>query len=112
MRQTGITRRRMLVNGARALVGLTVAGSCRSFNESRKETPRGFKLAICDWTIGNRANPASLEVAKRIGLDGVQVDFGRSEDKMPLFDVDLQRQFLDEQLRQEVQIASLAMGVL
>ncbi|MCP4257755.1 MAG: sugar phosphate isomerase/epimerase [Planctomycetes bacterium] len=112
MKHSYITRRRILVNGAKALAGLTLAGSCRSFNESAKDTPHGFKLAVCDWTIGNRASPASLEVAKRIGLDGVQVDFGKAEDVLPLFDTDLQRQFLDEQRKQDVQIASLAMGVL
>jgi L-ribulose-5-phosphate 3-epimerase len=112
MKQSGITRRRVLVNGARALAGLSVAGSCRPLAQTRKETLRGFKIGVCDWTIGKRANPASLEMAKRIGLDGVQVDFGSGEDKLPLFDADLQRQFLDEQLRQDVQISSLAMGVL
>lgn len=110
--QTGIARRRMLINGAKALAGLTLAGSCRSFTEASKEKPRGFKIGVCDWTIGKRANPASLEVAKRIGLDGVQVDFGRSENKLPLFNADLQKRFLDEQFKQDVQIASLAMGVL
>ena len=112
IKQTEITRRGVLVNGAKALAGITLVGSCRSFTEAKKEKPRGFKLAVCDWTIGKRANPASLEIAKRIGLDGVQVDFGRSEDTLPLFDVDLQKQFLDEQRKQDVQIASLAMGVL
>jgi len=102
----------MLVNGARALAGLTVAASCRPFAEAGKETPRGFKLAVCDWTIRKTADPASLEVAKRIGLDGVQVDFGRGEDTLPLFDTDLQRRFLDEARKQDMQIASLAMGVL
>jgi len=102
----------MLVNGARALAGLTVVSSCRPFGEARKETPRGFKLAVCDWTIGKTADPASLEAAKRIGLDGVQVDFGRGEDTLPLFDADLQRRFLDEVRKQDMQIASLAMGVL
>ena len=102
----------MLVNGARALAGLTMVSSCRPFDEAEKETPRGFKLAVCDWTIGKRADPASLEIAKRIGLDGVQVDFGRGEDTLPLFDTDLQRRFLDEVLRQDMEIASLAMGVL
>ncbi len=98
----------MLVNGARALAGVTMVSSCRP----RKETPRGFKLAVCDWTIRKTADPASLEVAKRIGLDGVQVDFGRGEDTLPLFDADLQRRFLDEARKQDMQIASLAMGVL
>jgi sugar phosphate isomerase/epimerase len=112
LKQMGITRRSMLVNGAKALAGLSVASSCRPFAGEKKEKPRGFKIGVCDWTIGKRANPASLEVAKRIGLDGVQVDFGRAEDKLPLFDADLQRRFLDQQHKQDVQIASLAMGVL
>ncbi|HUU18286.1 MAG TPA: sugar phosphate isomerase/epimerase family protein [Sedimentisphaerales bacterium] len=112
MKHSGITRRRMLVNSARALAGLTMVSSCRPFDEARKETPRGFKLAVCDWTIGKTADPGSLEAAKRIGLDGVQVDFGRGEDTLPLFDADLQRRFLDEVLRQDMEIASMAMGVL
>jgi L-ribulose-5-phosphate 3-epimerase len=102
----------MLVNGARALAGLSLAASCRPLAGARKEKPRGFKLAVCDWTIGKTADPASLEAAKRIGLDGVQVDFGRGEGTLPLFDADLQRRFLDEVLRQDMEIASLAMGVL
>jgi sugar phosphate isomerase/epimerase len=104
----------MLANGARVLAGLTLAASCRPPGEeaARKKTVSGFKLAVCDWTIGKTADPASLEMAKRIGLDGVQVDFGRGEDTLPLFDADLQRRFLDEVLRQDIEIASLAMGVL
>ncbi len=102
----------MLANSARALAGLTVAASCRPSDEAEKETPRGFKLAVCDWTIGKATDPESLEAAKRIGLDGVQVDFGRGEDTLPLFDADLQRRFLDEVRKQDMQIASLAMGVL
>ncbi len=112
MKHSGITRRRMLVNSARALAGLTMVSSCRPFDEARKEKPRGFKLGVCDWTIGKTADLGSLEVAKRIGLDGVQVDFGRGEDTLPLFDANLQRRFLDEVLRQDIEIASLAMGVL
>ncbi len=102
----------MLVNSARALAGLTMVSSCRPFDEARKETPRGFKLAVCDWTIGKTTDPGSLEAAKRIGLDGVQVDFGRGQETLPLFDADLQRRFLEEVRMQDMEIASLAMGVL
>ncbi len=112
MTNSRITRRRMLVNSARALAGLTMVSSCRPFDEARKETPRGFKLAVCDWTIGKTTDPGSLEAAKRIGLDGVQVDFGRGQETLPLFDADLQRRFLEEVRMQDMEIASLAMGVL
>ncbi|MBN1806621.1 MAG: sugar phosphate isomerase/epimerase [Sedimentisphaerales bacterium] len=106
-----ITRRRVLTGGAMTLAGLTLVGSCSSFTALGKK-PRGFRIAVCDWTIGKRTNPASLEMAKRIGLDGVQVDFGSAGNKLPLFDTDLQKKFLDETQKQNVRIASLAMGVL
>jgi sugar phosphate isomerase/epimerase len=110
-KRTKITRRRVMANGAMALAGLTLATSCSSFTAIGKK-PRGFKIAVCDWTIGKRTNPASLELAKKIGLDGVQVDFGRTENTLPLFDTDLQKVFLDAEKKNDIQIASLAMGVL
>jgi L-ribulose-5-phosphate 3-epimerase len=113
MRQRRISRRRLLLNSTRALAGLTLAASCRPFaREAAKAKPGGFKLGVCDWTIGKTTDPASLQMAKGIGLDGVQVDFGRAEDDLPLFDADLQRRFLDEARNQDMEIASLAMGVL
>jgi len=113
MTERRISRRLLLVNSAQALAGLTVGASCRPFaTEPAKAKPRGFKLGVCDWTIGKTADPASLELAKRIGLDGVQVDFGRADNELPLFNADLQRRFLDEARKQDMEIASLAMGVL
>jgi sugar phosphate isomerase/epimerase len=51
-------------------------------------------------------------MAKEIGLDGVQVDFGRDEDNLPLFDKDLQKRFIDARAEQQIEISSLAMGAL
>jgi L-ribulose-5-phosphate 3-epimerase len=108
------TRREMMLAAARAAAGLTLTTSCAPFAKRRRTEicDAGFKLAVCDWTIGKATDPGSLEVAKRIGLDGVQVDFGRGQDELPLFDPDLQKKFLDEAKRQNMEIASLALGVL
>ena len=38
---------------------------------------RGFKIGGCDWSMGKCCDPAALDVAKEIGLDGVQVDSAR-----------------------------------
>jgi len=106
-----ITRRRVLKAGAGVLAGLSLTSACNSplrFGGSRK----GFKLGVCDWTIGKKTNPGSFEMAKRIGLDGVQVDFGSGEKELPLFDKDLQAKMLAEAKKQRMEIASLAMGVL
>ena len=114
MKHSHITRRRMMADSARAVAGLAVTCSCAPFAErqSSKACPGGFKLAVCDWTIQKMTNPASLEVAKRIGLDGVQVDFGRGQDDLPLFNSNLQKKFLDARQEHQVEIASLALGAL
>jgi sugar phosphate isomerase/epimerase len=105
----------MMVGAARAAAGLAVTCSCAPLAEQEQEQAKGaagFKLAVCDWTIGKTADPGSFEIAKRIGLDGVQVDFGRGDSRLPLFDEELQQRFLDEVRKQKMEIASLAMGVL
>jgi len=112
-----ISRRQMFATAAGAVAGLTLAGSGLSLGQERKEkrqkTPQGFRLGVCDWTIGKRCDPAALALAKKIGLDGVQVDFGGGPDKdPPLFSGDLQKRYLEEVKAQEMRIASLAMGVL
>ena len=72
-----------------------------------------IKIGICDWTIWKRTEPASLASAKQLGLDGVQVDFGGpQDDKLVLFDPKLQNKFLAEAKKHQVQIGSLAMGIL
>jgi L-ribulose-5-phosphate 3-epimerase len=110
MKCSQITRRQMMVGAARAVAGLALTSSCARFAE--RCCPQGFKIGVCDWTIGKATDPASLEVARRIGLDGVQVDFGRGDNDLPLFDMELQNRFLDEVQKQQMEIASLAMGVL
>jgi len=103
----------MMIGAAQAAAGLTLVSSCASSAKRKAKAQRGgFKIGVCDWTIGKRSDPASLEVAKRIGLDGVQVDFGRAEDDLPLFDAELQKKFVEARQEHEMEIASLALGVL
>lgn len=75
----------------------------------------GLKFGACDWTLKLTAKPESLDLARRIGLDGVQVDFGSeppADGRLPLFDQALQERFLAGSAESGVAIPSLAMGVL
>jgi L-ribulose-5-phosphate 3-epimerase len=101
----------MMIGAAHAAAGLVLTCSCAPLTEKDK-APKGFKIGVCDWTIGKKANPESFKVAKQIGLDGVQVDFGSGEKRLPLFDMELQDNMLEEARKYKVEIASLAMGVL
>ena len=74
-----------------------------------------IKIGACDWTLKLATQSAALDLAKRIGLDGVQVDFGRTRDaqgRLPLFDEKLQDTYLAQSAELGVAIPSLAMGVL
>ncbi len=114
MKYSHITRRKMMTNTARAVAGLTLTASCAPLAKrpSAETCDRGFKIGVCDWTIGKRTDPAALEMAKRIGLDGVQVDFGRGENDLPLCNLQLQKTYLAEAKKHNIEIASLALGVL
>lgn len=75
----------------------------------------GLKFGACDWTLKLTAKPESLDLAKRIGLDGVQLDFGSepiTDGRLPLFDPALQEKMLARSAETGIAVASLAMGVL
>ena len=110
MKYSRITRREIMVNCARAIAGLTLTTSCRSFGSLLGG--RGFKIGVCDWTIGKTADPASLEMAKRLGLDGVQVDLGSGQNDLPLCNPELQKKFLEAAKKHDMEIVSLALGTL
>lgn len=106
-----LRRRDILTAGA----GMALAACCPVFGEesdSSPKKPKGFRLGVCDWTLGKRTNPAALEMAAKIGLDGVQVDFGSGDQDLPLFDPEIQKRYLAATKAGNTAIASLAMGTL
>lgn len=75
----------------------------------------GFRLFACDWTMKKTSDPGSFALAKSLGLDGVQVDFGRlapGESRPPLLAPAHQDRILAASRETGVAIASLAFGVL
>ena len=114
MTREQISRRELLARTGGAIAGVTLATSGLSLGQEseQKRRPRGFRIGVCDWTIGKRTDPTALALAKKIGLDGVQVDFGGGEKDPPLFDPELQKRYLEAAKAEDVRIASLALGVL
>jgi sugar phosphate isomerase/epimerase len=85
-----------------------------SFEESKgKGFSDGFKIGICDWSLGRITELSALKVAKRLGADGVQVDFGMADDDLPLLHKpELQREYLKLTKRHNIKIASFGMVAL
>lgn len=71
-----------------------------------------FKIGACDWSIGKMADPAALEVAKQIGLDGVQVSLGTLANDMHLRRPEVQQRYKDAAKKFGVEVLSLAIGEL
>ncbi len=102
-----LTRRHFL---QRSLGSLALLPALRAANSGA-----GFKLFACDWTLQKTCHPDAFPLAARIGLDGVQVDFGRLKEgvtTLPLFDEKQQDAILAAAAEHKVAIASLALGVL
>jgi sugar phosphate isomerase/epimerase len=85
--------------------------SARRLPALESTAPR-FRIAACDWSLGRTADVAALELAREIGLDGVQVSFGDPEAKHDLRREEIRRQYEDAAKRTGVVVASLGMGVL
>lgn len=99
--------RRGAILGAASAIGRGWAGAVAAQDPQRR-----FKIGACDWSIGARASLEAFEIAREIGLDGVQISLGTPEDAMRLSRPEVQREFLDAAKRTGVAIASMAIGEL
>jgi len=104
MKLTSMTRRELLTSLAAASLALRI--------KVLKAASPHVKIGACDWTLGKRTDPAALEIAKRLGLDGIMVDVGNWKEDLPLRKPELQKKYLEMQKQIGVPVSSLALGTL
>jgi sugar phosphate isomerase/epimerase len=100
----------MLGRSAQAAAWLAAAGEFAPLLAAPEK--RRFRLGACDWSIGKMGDPAAFEVAKQIGVDGVQVSLGTAADDMRLRKLDVQQQYKEAAKKAGLEVASLAIGEL
>ena len=100
----------MIQRSALAAAGLALAPGLAPLLAAPRE--RRYRLGACDWSIGKMGDPAAFEVAREIGLDGVQVSLGTVANNMRLRQPELQQQYLAAARQTGLQVASLAIGEL
>ncbi len=103
-----LSRRQWLARAGSIAAGMTLTRLQAVAAETRKS---GMKFGMCDWSIG-RKDPSAFELAKEIGLDGVEVSIGFVEDNLQLRRPEMQKAYLEASRKTGVAIASTAMGVL
>lgn len=103
-----VSRRQMLLRTVQAATVVAVSPTVAPLFATPEA--RRFKIGACDWSIGKMADPAAFEVAKQIGLDGLQVSLGTVANDMQLRQPDVQARYRDAAKRAGLEVASLAIG--
>ena len=104
MKLQNLTRREMLST-------LTVGGIALrvSTDQGGGAGIQNRRVRLDDWQA---TDPAALEVAKNIGLDGVMVDIGSLKDDLPLRRPEVQESYREAARQTGVAVSSLALGLL
>ena len=105
-----LSRREMIRQSVQTTAWLALAANCAPLFAAAEK--RRFRLGACDWSIGKMGDPGAFQVAKEIGLDGVQVSLGSTADDMRLRKPAVQQQFKEAAKQAGLQVASLAIGEL
>ncbi|RIV18262.1 sugar phosphate isomerase/epimerase [Fibrisoma montanum] len=71
-----------------------------------------FRIGACDWSIGKSSDVGAFDLAKQIGLDGLQVNMGSEANNMHLRQKEVQAAYKAAVQRTGVQIGGLALGAL
>ena len=106
MSQRPLTRRAALAAAA-AAVSLSPG-----LRQLLADQTRRFHIGACDWSIGKRQHIEAFDVARQIGLDGVQVSFDEAGARYDLRKPEVRDEYAAASKRTGVDICSLAMGVL
>ncbi len=99
------TRRSVLVRGGRAAIALAAARLTPLLAAPRS---RWFKIGGCEWMLGKCA-PSSLELAKRIGLEGIQLGMGTGADGVDLRRPQVQQAYLKAAKATGLEISSISL---
>ena len=102
-----ITRRELLKRSA-----LLAAVASGPLHELFAQTKNKIRIGACDWSVGKNSDLAAFEVAKQIGLEGIQINMGSDLDNMHLRDKSIQASYLEIAKKTGVKIGGLALGEL
>lgn len=94
-------RRQCLLLGAGALL-------CRTMRAAGLP----LKIGVTDWNLRQEGKLEAVELAQRLGFDGVEVSIGVGEERLPLSDPELQQKYRAESARLRFPIPSTCLNVL
>ncbi|MEO5977211.1 MAG: sugar phosphate isomerase/epimerase family protein [Chryseolinea sp.] len=101
-----ISSRREWIKRSALLTALTASGLYAYGSKQR------IKIGACDWSLGKSSDPGSFEIAKAIGLEGVQVNLGNSENNLHLRQPEVLTKIIAASKLSGIPLSSLAVAEL
>ncbi|MEW6304098.1 MAG: sugar phosphate isomerase/epimerase family protein [Verrucomicrobiota bacterium] len=99
------SRRQFLATGAGALAATLATSPALAAYQK-------LKIGVTDWNLKHAAKPTSIEFARSIGFDGVEISLGRAKDHLPLGDKSLQDEYLAEMKKHNYPVAGTCLDIL
>jgi len=107
LKQRSMTRREAMTG----VVGTGIAWS-PALAVLAADAERPFQIGACDWSLGHGGQISAMKFAREIGLDGIQVSFGKPGGANDLRKEDSRIRYARAAKLYHMKIASLAMGIL
>lgn len=105
--------RRNLLKRTLALAGMSAISRDLLANPVSGKQPKSrFNIGACDWSIQKANSVEAMELASRIGLDGVQLSLGTVDNDMHLRRKEVQEAYKAAGKKHGVRIGGLAIGEL
>ena len=76
------------------------------------QTKSRFSIGACDWSIGMRGKTDAFALAKKLGLDGVQVSMGSVDNDLQLRRSEVQQAYRDAAAATGVRVGGVALDVM
>lgn len=71
-----------------------------------------LRIGACDWSLGMNSDPRAFDMARSIGLQGIQVNMGTVQNNLHLRDLAIQEQYIEKSKQTGIEISSIAIGEL
>jgi len=97
--------RRTWLKTSTLLTALATTGISTSANARSR-----IRISACDWSLGKSSDPGSFAIAKSIGLQGVQLNLGNTENNLHLRQPDTLNKFITASKETGIAISSLAIA--
>jgi L-ribulose-5-phosphate 3-epimerase len=109
MKTSAISRREMIKQSAGIVAGIVLAGGCTSSEtKPSRSSQKGFKIGICDWILAKDAGLRTVEIAKQIGVDGIQLNFNTAGRPVHLQRPEIRDEYIKAARKCGLQIPSIA----